>query len=513
MVDEPSRRRVLAASGLLLSAGAGVGLGAARPESADDTTETPTPSGGETATGDGPPEFRWSRPHLTDTGSTAQSVFDASDEYVAFGSAGERLNRQPLLFGVDATSGQRVWSQAFELGQGEQSTRQYLSAAPVDDDFVLLGFGGEDGSFELVRVTTDGDVRWRETYTIEGDSSYQPPGPFAPGQALSAVDGGVVVTGSRTGPENESGDGLVVHVDAEGSEQWRHTFIEDKFSLVASVSETDDGYTAVAWTQEQTDSETSTEQPPVFSALLGFSADGTVDWQNEFAAEGADEPGQLSFIFDQAPTDDGYLLVGLAGQFQEPSGWIVTTDGEGVVQSSRQLSDPSIAPATVVAGDDAYYAAGATGNLTGQQRSAWLAALDADGSARWTETRSPRGRNQFADVVQTSDGGIVTAGAATPARSSEGETEDAWLVKYGGAAYETPTPTETASPTPTESPTETPTPSETETPTPTPTPVPGGTTAAEADETTSGGGPGFGVVGTLAALGAGTLYRRLRDDD
>jgi PGF-CTERM protein len=33
------------------------------------------------------------------------------------------------------------------------------------------------------------------------------------------------------------------------------------------------------------------------------------------------------------------------------------------------------------------------------------------------------------------------------------------------------------------------------------------------DGTTSGSGPGFGVVGTVTALGAGALYRHLTADD
>jgi PGF-CTERM protein len=43
------------------------------------------------------------------------------------------------------------------------------------------------------------------------------------------------------------------------------------------------------------------------------------------------------------------------------------------------------------------------------------------------------------------------------------------------------------------------------------TPTPTG--AAGGDDTTSGSGPGFGVVGSVAALGAGALARRLRDDE
>jgi PGF-CTERM protein len=123
-------------------------------------------------------------------------------------------------------------------------------------------------------------------------------------------------------------------------------------------------------------------------------------------------------------------------------------------------------------------------------------------------------------VTPADDGGLYALGTTTSTSGTE-SVDSAAVVKLGGETQATPTatpePTMPPTPTPTATPEPTPTPTEEPTPTATPPGTEGGTTgptgaAGDGTATTSGNGPGFGVVGTLATLGAGALVRRLWDD-
>lgn len=506
MVRKPSRRRLLASTGLLLSAGAVPAVGAARPGSSAESTTTPTG-------GSGPPPVRWNRLYSAGENSRAKSLFEADGQYVAFGTTRSGRRTRPWLFGVDATTGQGTWSRTLQLNAESETTRQYVAATSVDDEFVLLGVAGEGGPFELVRVATDGTVRWRQTYEVAGERSFTPPPlPNVQSKALTTVDDGIVVVGGRLNRSENTGDALVMSVGTDGTEQWRTTLFDGKNSLGLSLSETDSGYVGTAATAEKAP---EGEQPPTAAGVFGLGTDGSVQWQNEFFAEGQTESGQASLPFDHAATGDGYLLVGAAGRFGQGTGWLVTTGPDGAVRSQRTLEQPPAVPTTVVADGDTYYATGSVNQRSSRERPAWIGALDGTAEVQWSETPARGTRNAFGDLLTASDGGFAVAGQTVSQGDQGSVTQEAWLVKLGGDPVPASTATATETPTPTETstPAETGTPAPAETATPYETPVTAATTAAGAeDRTTSGDGPGFGVVGTLAALGAGALFGRVRDD-
>jgi len=525
---------VLASAGLLLSGAAGAG--AARPvssrESADEDAAAPSQ--------EGPPPLRWNRLYGDRQRTRARSVFEHDGQYVTFGqvSSEESVTQVPWLFGVDATSGEGRWSEPLDgLVSAESSVqRQYTAATLAGSDVVITGagFGGGDEPvpLELVRVSTDGEVQWQQEYDASEGTSFVPIGGAA--GALAAVEDGLLVPGNEFSQDNQSVSGIVLKTGSDGTEQWRTEPFPERLSLVSSLSETDDGtYVGTAWTGEQPDTGTPEPNTPLLSGLFELDSDGSVQWTSEFRAETGGEPNQQSQTLDFVPTDDGYLVVGTTvvgsqsgGGQPEQSGWVVTTDAEGAVQNQRTLSEP-LQVTSVTAGGDSYYAAGTTGQqFRNEESSAWLAALDGSGATTWSETASRRTFDQFTDVIATGDGGIVVAGDTTG--DGRDASTRAWLAKLGGDEAPMVTDAPTATPTPTPTATETPmrTEAATVSPTPSPTPTPESMTTApptneggegdsetDADGATSGSGPGFGVAGTLAALGAGGLLRRLRSDD
>ena len=132
--------------------------------------------------------------------------------------------------------------------------------------------------------------------------------------------------------------------------------------------------------------------------------------------------------------------------------------------------------------------------------------MDSEATRLWVTTQSVGDSARGTAVTPADDGGLYALGTTTSTSGTE-SVDSAAVVKLGGETQATPTATPEPTPTPTEEPTPTATPPGTE----------GGTTgptgaAGDGTATTSGNGPGFGVVGTLATLGAGALVRRLWDD-
>jgi len=508
MVQDMTRRRLLASAGLAVSAGAVSAAGA----TGTDGVEQPSNYALE------PPDVRWNRAYGPKRYNRARKLLQNDDgNLVVLGSAKKEQygTGSDWLFALDPQSGDGQWSHLMER---TEESLPLLDIVEAEDGYVLLGarqFGIP--TFSLRKLTDDGEEAWSQQYEPEAEGDEV----SFPVFDLHSVDDGYLVAGYvQTGAETtdpSAATAIVVKVDNQGAEQWRHSFFEDHLALVRSLTNDGDGYVGCAWRQEPAESED--DSPPLESLVFKFDDSGSVTWQTELVGETDGESNQMNRLMDLGGTDDGYLLVGATGDALGPSAWLVATDASGAITANRTISREKEAEQlrlqTVSGQDGTYHVTGTISNQESRTSRAWLGEYNAAAEQAWSVAPSRKQSSGFTDVIRTNDGGIAVAGHAETDDENVEKPGEAWAVKLGGETAPTPTPTPSPTPTATPEPTPSPTPTPTPEPTPTPTPEPtqmatDAQTAADESqtETTSDDGPGFGIGSALAAIGGGALLRR-----
>lgn len=134
--------------------------------------------------------------------------------------------------------GSEIWRRAY--GTEERRERGLAMAASVDGDVTVVGQSvrhGEGNSEEwayALRVASDGTKQWAATY--HGDRTES-----AAQTVTTLGDKGLMLAGSRTGPEGET-DALLIRINEKGEEQWRMTFgREGRIDQARAVTELHDG--------------------------------------------------------------------------------------------------------------------------------------------------------------------------------------------------------------------------------------------------------------------------------
>jgi len=498
-----SRRRVLASTGLALAAGAAVGrVGADRSE---------RPRNRSTA---GQPPLRWTEVFdVSDTDSVTAAATTDDGLLVGTGETAGEEGTVPWVFGVDA-QGDGQWQHSIPGGENPRT----LDAAPGHGGGAVVSgeLRPDEGANQafLARFDEAGERQWR--------TRIDPPMEEAAAFGVTRAGSGYLVAGGTR--DNERTEALVARVDDQGTVQWSRAVSDGGITLLyglerAGGEEAPGQYVGCGAVRPEP---TDTQTPPVEGWVAGFDGEGAKQWSASHRVESDGEPARVGLYQDVVATDEGYLAVGRTRppELGGSAAWAVATDATGTrvgqlvgdVGGSAQDSRFE----GVAEHDGEYVAVGSVQSDDASGEFLYVG-LDSAAGRAWETTQAVGDSARATAVTPTADGGLYALGTTT-SDSEVGSTDSAAVVKLGGETGGTPTPTATPEPTPTPSPTPTATPEPTSTPSPTPTVTPAGVdgqtgTPADATETTSENGPGVGVVGTLAALGAGVLSRRLSREE
>lgn len=501
---------MLASTGLALTAGATVARVGAETTATRTGADRPEPPRNRSTLD--PPRLRWTE------------VFDVSPEdgvtaatttedglLVGTGTTAGEEGTVPWAFAVDAR-GEGRWQHPLPGGENPRT----LDAAPGHGGGAVVSgeLRPDDGPNQafLARLDGTGERQWR--------TRIDPPMDEAAAFGVTRVSSGYLVVGGTR--DDERTEALVARVDDEGTVQWSRAVSDGQLSLLYTLASTGDGSTEqyVACGAVRPES-TGDESALPGGWIAGLDGEGAIQWSASHRVESA----SLGLFHDVVPTGDGYLLVGRT-RVQRAGGqvaWAVATDGTGA--RIGQLVGGADGSARngrfrgVAEHDGEYVAVGSALSDDGVSEFRY-AGLDSEATRLWVTTQSVGDSARGTAVTPADDGGLYALGTTTSTSGTE-SVDSAAVVKLGGETQATPTatpePTMPPTPTPTATPEPTPTPTEEPTPTATPPGTEGGTTgptgaAGDGTATTSGNGPGFGVVGTLATLGAGALVRRLWDD-
>lgn len=247
--------------------------------------------------------------------------------------------------------------------------------------------------------------------------------PAAFGADISGTsDGGYVVAGS-VGVNHH--DGWVGKLAASGRLQWQHQFGCGASNLLSVEQTADGGYILAGGSEGCAPACASGGFGNLDCAwVVKLSAAGKLEWQKVF-------PGTFQASADQIrqTSDGGYIV---AGSTYDGSGttyaWVAKLDAGGTAQWQRQIGSAAFASAQAVqqTSDGGYIVAGSSGVIGSS--SALVVKLDARGNPQWQKGYGV-GYEDFAkSIAQTPDGGYVVAGTDATQAGGTGY-DDAFLMK------------------------------------------------------------------------------------
>jgi hypothetical protein len=516
MTRQFSRRRLLASTGLALTGGATTARVSAETTATRVGADRPERLRGRSTLD--PPQLRWTEVFdVSDTDSVTAAATTDEGLLVGTGTTASDEGEAPWVFAVDG-QGRGQWQHPLSGGENPRT----LDAAPGHGGGAVVSgeIRPDEGANQafLARLDGAGERQWRTTI--------EPPMDEAVAFCVARAASGYLVVGGTRDSEQTRTEALVARVDDEGTVQWSRAVSDGQLSLLYSVDSADgsaesEAYVACGVVRPES---TSGQSAPPEGWVTGLDSEGATQWSATHRVESAGQTAGFRMYRDVVPTGDGYLAVGRT-RLPQGSGlaaWVVATDASGARTGQLVGDIGETARGSRLEGvaehDGEYVAVGSAQSGDTASESLYLG-LDAGANRTWTTTQAVADSARATAVTPTGDGGLYVAGTTTSS-SGTGSTDSATVAKLGGEAASTPTPTPTDTPTPTETetPTDTPTPTETETPTRTPEGIDGETAtstgaAADGTATTSEDGPGFGVVGTLAALGVGALSRGVSGDN
>ncbi|MDI3473118.1 MAG: hypothetical protein PWQ48_1399 [Thermotogaceae bacterium] len=322
--------------------------------------------------------------------------------YLAVGYTISPTSRDIYILKLDAL-GQKIFEITYDAGGKDAA----YSVKETSDGFILTGFEAPnlfDLKFCVFKYYSDGTLVWHKTF---GNLTV-----YAEGHSIDIAPGGYIVAGVL---DNQ---GYILKIDPDGNSTWERIinipgYDSTYFNCVKSVS---DGYIV---TGEVLDSSLNP-----YLLVLKVDTSGNQDWY--YILNTAQSNGYCI-----AESQNGYVVAGKIQNFGKWNGYVfeISTDGSTInwtrtFGSFENDSISSIQPTNdgnfIVCG---YYKSGSSTFSRGYV----LKISSTDGTPIWERVfqGASNGPDSLSAIVQTIDGGYITAGYST---KDSGDT-DAWVLK------------------------------------------------------------------------------------
>ncbi|MBU2610003.1 MAG: hypothetical protein KJ606_03505 [Chloroflexi bacterium] len=228
--------------------------------------------------------------------------------------------------------------------------------------------------------------------------------------------------------------------DAQQSAQqgWTRTYGGTGWEEASSVQQTSDGGYII------TGHTTSFGAGFMDVYLIKTDAGGDTLWTRTYG--GPDNDGSYSV---QQTSDGGYIIAGATYSFGagDYDVYLIKTDASGDTLWTRTYggTDYDIGFSVQQTSDGGYIIAGAANPLGAGESNVYLIKTDAGGDTLWTRTYGETDYAIGASVQQTSDGGYIIAGSASPFGVLESDVyliktdaggDTLWTKTYGGTDHD-----------------------------------------------------------------------------
>ena len=247
-------------------------------------------------------------------------------------------------------------------------------------------------------------------------------------------DGGFILAGETYSFGAGNADEWVVKLEANGRIQWQRAYGGYGYDMARSIQQTPDGGYIVAG--ESSFFGSSTE-----AWVLKLDGNGGITWQNLYGGSGDDVAYSI-----QRTSDGGYIVAGETTSYGavgvDALVFKLKSDGSIDWWNSYGGANDDRARSIQQTSDGGFIVAGETNSFGAGDLDIWVLKLDASGAVTWQKTYGATLDDAAYSVQQTSDGGYIIAGGATPAGAFLNDVfllkldtsgNVVWQNTYGGA--------------------------------------------------------------------------------
>ena len=338
--------------------------------------------------------IQWQRVINNPIFSQFNSIIQTSDGgYLAAGqgftpcSIGNKGGRDAWIVKFDSL-GKQQWEKC--IGGTDYDGAQSIIQIP-DGEYIFVGYtNSHDGDVKvdyteswIVKLDSVGNIKWQGSLGNINISTIQA------NSIILTEDGGYAIAGSNTVYGQKSGDCCVAKLSSKDSVEWIKTFGGTGNDVVNSIAQTFEGNYVIAGYTESNDGDVSGNHGGRDVWIVKLNSFGNIVWQKCFGGTDVDEAFSIISI-----SNEGYAATG------------ITHSSDGNVLGYHGGYDE------------------------------WLIKIDTAGLLEWQKCLGGSSVDEGIVVVQSSDGGYVTAGYTM---SSDGDVIgyiptpdqpiDAWVVK------------------------------------------------------------------------------------
>jgi hypothetical protein len=235
---------------------------------------------------------------------------------------------------------------------------------------------------------------------------------------IETADGGFAIAGG-TGSFGAGGnDFWLVKTDAAGDMEWNRTYGGAEHESANALIKTSDGGFAMAGDTHS------------FGAgecdfwLVKTDANGNMEWNRTYGGLGYDYAKSLIETSDGGYAIGGSFQLDHEDPFSDQDFWLVKTDSYGNMEWNKTYGGPGYDYADVVeTNDGGYLLAGGAGRWLVESK-VWITKTDEQGNIEWEKRYGGQEHAGAKSVVKTSDGGYALAGYLS---------QDFWLIKIDGS--------------------------------------------------------------------------------
>ena len=294
-----------------------------------------------------------------------------------------------------------LWKKNFGLSSADDFGKSVIET--TDGSIVVAGYTGSYGAggndIWLIKTTPEGDTLWTRTYGEIGEDMA-----FVVKQT---EDGGFIIAGaSESFGSNGMLDGCLIKMDELGNQEWVKAYGTTHDDYFYSLEITDDGGYILAGERDaypEGDSDVW---------IVKTDSTGEFQWEKIYGSNAEDDRG-YSIIKSQ---DGGYVVGGqkACDGFMGCNGWLLKFDiiGDTTWSKSYNVYDSFRSMIQLNNGDYVI-----TGRVNGgiENWNVSLLKTDSLGNVEWEKTYDYANEPDYGySVQQTSDGGYIIAGGASP---------------------------------------------------------------------------------------------------
>jgi len=357
-----------------------------------------------------PPDTLWTRTFGGSGNDYSWSVQQTTDNgFILVGRKYYNSNYWIWMIKTDEY-GNEEWNHSY----GDQNDYAYSVQQTTDGGFIIAGVSWDsyDQDFLLIKTDENGIEEWSHTYGNTWASSYAR-------SVQQTNDGGYIITGETDWYGAGLDDFWLIKTDENGIEEWNQTYGGSGWDQSRSVQQTTDGGYIVTG---------ETDSFGVGSCnfwLIKTDANGIEEWNHTYG--GSEENYALSV---QQTTDGGYIMAGYTNSFGAGSYdfFLVKTDEYGIEEWNQTYggSYDEIAYSVQQTSDYGYTLAGWTDSFGAGSLDVWLVKTDENGNEEWNKTCGGTDDDYAHSIWQTTDEGYIVAGST---KSYGAGSSDFWLIR------------------------------------------------------------------------------------